>query len=348
VNDDGYDDVIVGASLNDAAGEDAGQAYVFYGGSRLDAVADATLTAEAVGDRFGFAVGTAGDVDGDGRADVIVGAYQNDAAGSGAGRAYVCYLDPPPAASRPGLGLAGSYTTGFFGCAVGTAGDVNGDGHPDLIVGESRSDGAATDAGAIYVYYGGPGADVAPDLVQIGTIPYEYFGWSVGTAGDVNGDGYDDFLVGAPNAHATGGMVAAGVAYLYFGGPVLTLLELAGAANGDQFGYSVGTAGDVNGDGYDDVIVGAPRNDVPGTDGGQAYVFFGGATPDATVDLTLSGAAAGDQYGYSVGTAGDVNGDGYDDVVVGARSTTCSARSRSARPTCTSAARARMRWRTWR
>ena len=321
VNDDGYDDVIVGAPLCDAAGADAGQAYVYYGGLRLDAVADATLTAEAAGDRFGFTVGTAGDVDGDGRADVVVGAYQNDTAGSNAGRVYVCYLDPPPAAARPGLALAGAGTMGFFGCAVGTAGDVNGDGHPDVIVGESRNDAGATDAGAAYVHFGGPGADNVADLVMTGTHTNEYLGWAVGTAGDMNGDGYDDFVVGATNGYALGGMVPTGVAYVFFGGPTpdaVADLELSGAANGDQFGYSVGTAGDVNGDGYDDVVVGAPRNDTPGTDGGRAYVFYGGAAPDATVDLTLSGAASGDQFGYSVGTAGDVNGDGYDDVVVGA------------------------------
>ena len=103
-------------------------------------MADATLTAEAAGDRFGFTVGTAGDVDGDGRADVVIGAYQNDTAAPNAGRVYVCYLDPPPAAARTGFALAGQPTGDCFGCAVGTAGDVNGDGYGDLIVGAPRND----------------------------------------------------------------------------------------------------------------------------------------------------------------------------------------------------------------
>ena len=93
---------------------------------------------------------------------------------------------------------------------------------------------------------------------------------------------------------------------------------LIGESVGDYFGFSVSTAGDVNGDGFSDVIVGAYTNDAGGTDAGRAYIFFGGASMDNTADVTLTGASDEDKFGTSVSTAGDVNGDGYFDVIVGA------------------------------
>src|SRR5439155_2323481 len=95
-------------------------------------------------------------------------------------------------------------------------------------------------------------------------------------------------------------------------------LSLTGAAAGDNFGVWVSSAGDVSGDGYADVIVGALRNEAGGTDAGRAYVYYGGPGADAVADLTLTGAAAGDLFGNSVSSAGDVNGDGSADVIVGA------------------------------
>ena len=121
-----------------------------------------------------------------------------------------------------------------------------------------------------------------------------------GPRGDVNGDGYADVIVGARLNDAGG--TNAGRAYVFYGGSgadSLADLTLTGAAAGDQFGMSVGSAGDFNGDGKSDVLVGAPLNDAGGTDAGRAYVFYGGPGADATPDLTLTGLAAGDQYGRS-------------------------------------------------
>src|SRR5439155_13951577 len=137
--------------------------------------------------------------------------------------------------------------------------------------------------------------------------------------GDVSGGGLADVVVGA-DLNAAGG-AGAGRVYVFYGGPgadAVADLTLTGAAAGDAFGNSVSSAGDVNGDGYADVIVGAYLNDAGGTDAGRAYVYYGGPGADAVADLTLTGAAAGDSFGYSVSSAGDVNGDGYADVIVGA------------------------------
>ena len=166
------------------------------------------------------------------------------------------------------------------------------------------------------MYQGGPGGlATAPTTTLTGPAGSWYFGYSVATAGDVNGDGYADVLVGARIDGDTSGQ-----ALLYLGGasglatPAAT--TLTGEEQDSYFGESVAPAGDVNGDGYADVVVGAWGY---ASQTGRAYVYLGGAsglaTPAAT---TLTGVAAGDRFGYSVAPAGDVNGDGYADVVVGA------------------------------
>jgi hypothetical protein len=318
VNGDGYDDVIVGAPFNDVGGIDAGRAYVYYGGPNADATADLVLTGAAAGDRLGNSVSDAGDVNGDGYADVIVGATLNDAGGTDAGQAYV-YYGGAPANSVADLVLTGAAASDFFGFPVSGAGDVNGDGYADVIVGATGSDAGGVDAGRAYVFYGGPLADAVADLTLTGAAASDQFGYSVSAAGDVNGDGYADLFVGAP-FNDTGG-TDVGRAYVYYGGPgadAVADLTLTGAAAGDNFGLSVAGAGDVNGDGYGDLVVGASGNDAGGSNAGRAYVYFGASAPDAIADVILTGAAAGDDFGWSVSGAGDVNGDGYGDVVAGA------------------------------
>ena len=316
VNGDGYDDVIVGAYQNDAGGSNAGRAYVYYGAPVADATADLVFTGGAPADSFGYSVGTAGDVNGDGYADLIVGADGDDTAGTNAGRAYV-YYGGPSTDSVADLVLTGEAAGDLFGHCVGTAGDLNGDGYDDVIVGAFRNNAAGLDAGRAYVFYGGPGADAVADLTITGGF-FEGLGVSVGTAGDVNGDGYADVVVGAYKSSSQ-----VGRAYVYYGGPTPDAtadLVLTGEAMGDSFGWSVGTAGDMNGDGYADIYAGAPRalaGSVPAA--GRAYVYYGGASADTTVDLVLTGDEASNNFfGHRGGTAGDVNGDGYSDLIVGA------------------------------
>jgi hypothetical protein len=318
VNGDGYADIIVGAPGNDIGGNyGAGWAYVYNGGpEEVDTVADLVLTGAAAIDQFGISVSGAGDVNGDGYADVIVGAWGNDFAGLDAGRAYV-YYGGPQADAVPDLTFTGAAANDDFGISVSGAGDVNGDGYADVIVGAYTSDVGGTNAGQAYVYYGGPAADAVADLILTGEAANNYFGYSVSSAGDVNGDGYGDVIVGA---YGYGGGM--GRAYVYYGGASLDEaadLVLTGASAEDYMGYSVSGADDVNGDGYADVITGAFGNDAGGGSAGRAYVYYGGPAADAVADLVLTGAAAIDQFGISVSGAGDVNGDGYADVIVGAR-----------------------------
>jgi hypothetical protein len=270
---------------------------------------------------FGFSVGTAGDVNGDGYADVIVGAPYHDNGQSNEGRAYVY------PGSISGLAAASSWTaesdqaSAYLGWSVGAAGDVNGDGYADVIVGAPLHDGGQTDEGRAYVHLGSPsGLAPAPSWTAAGGQAAAQFGVSVATAGDVNGDGYADVIVGAP--YHDNGETNEGRAYVYQGSAAGLSLTASWTAEGDQagafFGNPVGTAGDVNGDGFADVIVGATSYDNLQTDEGRAYVYHGSASglspaPNWTADGNQAGAAFG-----TSGTAGDVNGDGYAEVLVGA------------------------------
>ena len=137
--------------------------------------------------------------------------------------------------------------------------------------------------------------DNIADVIMTGEAAGDNFGFSVSTAGDVNGDGYSDVIVGAYYNDAGGSN--AGRSYIYFGGTLMDNTAdviMTGEAAGDYFGYSVSTAGDVNGDGYSDVIVGAYSNDAGGSDAGRAYIYFGGASMDNIADVIMTGEAAGD------------------------------------------------------
>jgi hypothetical protein len=273
---------------------------------------------------FGQSVGAAGDVNGDGYADVIVGAPFFDHGERDEGRAFVYYGSSSGMGTVPNWVAEGGMSGDWFGRSVGTAGDVNGDGYDDIIIGSSPiGPGNHGHGGQVFVFYGSAdGLEPTPGWTAESGQPADWFGASVGTAGDVNGDGFDDVIVGAYDFDH--GQRDEGRAFVYDGSPSGPSAIPSWTAESNQeealFGQAVGTAGDVNGDGYDDVIVGSFYFNGGQTEEGRAFVYQGssrglGSTPAWT--------AEGDQtrawYGWSAGTAGDINGDGYADVIVGAR-----------------------------
>jgi hypothetical protein len=316
------------------------------------------INGQCAGDESGWSVSSAGDVNGDGLVDLIVGAHLSDpVAGSSAGRSYVVFGQTGGTAvdlsaivaGSGGFVINGQSSNDQSGISVSSAGDVNGDGLADLIVGAYRSDPSGrTNAGRSYVIFGQTGG-AAVDLWAVaagsggfvidGQGAGDGSGSSVSSAGDVNGDGLTDLIVGAPSSTPAAGSVA-GRSYVVFGktgGTAVDLTAVAlgdggfvinGQVAGDRSGWSVSTAGDVNGDGLADVIVGADRSDpAAGSSAGRSYVVLGKAGGTA-VDLSaiaagsggfvINGQGAGERSGWSVSTAGDVNGDGLADVIVGA------------------------------
>ncbi|AYQ56073.1 alpha integrin [Bathymodiolus thermophilus thioautotrophic gill symbiont] len=358
VNDDGLDDLIIGsrwANLSTGV-EGAGKSYVVFGkvdttAVNLSKIASGTggfvINGEATLDSSGISVSSAGDVNGDGLGDLIIGAY---GANFFLGKSYVVFgrtdttaIDLSDIAS--GIGgfvinndiTEGEGNSALNGASVSSAGDVNGDGLDDLIVGAYRTQNSS---GRSYVIFG----KIDSNIVNLSTIragtggfaingenDKDESGTSVSSAGDVNGDGLDDLIVGADKAQGSSGR-----SYVVFGKVNMTAVNLSDIASGtggfvingekssDRNGSSVSLAGDVNGDGLDDLIVGSSYAD---SSTGKSYVVFGKTNMTAvnlsdiasgTGGFVINGENAGDKSGNSVSSAGDVNGDGLDDLIVGA------------------------------
>jgi hypothetical protein len=312
-NIDGYADLIVGACYEDGGATDAGRAYIFSGQTGVLLHLLVSPNPEIDG-WFGASVSDVGDVNGDGHADVVVGADSEDAGAVGAGRAYI--FSGQTGGLVYTLLSPNAQLAGHFGWSVSGAGDVNGDGFPDVIVGAHCEDGGETESGRAHIFSGQTGG---PHCTLLSPYPEAYgsFGISVSDAGDVNGDGYADVVVGA--AYEDGGASAAGRAYVFSGETMDTLYTLESPKpelNG-YFGISVSGAGDVNGDGFADVVIGTYSEDGGAADAGRAYVFSG-QTGDTLYSLESPNPELSGQFGLSVSGAGDVNGDGFADVVVGA------------------------------
>jgi Ca2+-binding RTX toxin-like protein len=373
INGDGINDIIVAAPFADTNGNSsAGQTYVIFGGSSvgssgsidlstLDRTNGFAINGIAPFDFSGLSISDAGDINDDGIDDIIIGARSADPNGSESGQSYVIFggssvgsggsVDLSTLNGSNGFVLNGIAPGDSLGNSVSGAGDINNDGIDDIIIG---APGGFASRGQSYVIFGGSsvGSGGSIELSTLnGTSGFAlngifdpFFGSGAGTsvsgAGDINDDGIDDILIGAPLISATIG--ASGQSYVVFGGSSvgsggsIELSTLNGtngfAINGinprDFSGSSLSNAGDINGDGIDDIIIGAESARPNGSESGQSYVIFGGSTVGASGSINLSSldgtnglvlnGIPNSNFGFSVSAAGDINNDGIDDIIVGA------------------------------
>ncbi|MFW9259163.1 Ig-like domain-containing protein, partial [Nostoc sp. CALU 546] len=375
INSDGFDDLIIGAGSADPNGQySAGESYVVFGSgsgfgaslnlSDLDGSNGFVINGIDSYDNSGTSVSNAGDINGDGFDDLIIGARSADPNGQdrggesyvvfGSGSGFGASLNLSDLDGSNGFVINGIDSDDFSGNSVSSAGDINGDGFDDLIIAATgASPNGQYYAGESYVVFGsGSGFGASLNLSDLdgrngfvinGIDSYDNSGNSVSNAGDINGDGFDDLIIGVRKGFSTL-QFRSGESYVVFGsgsgfGASLNLSELNGSngfvINGidrdDYSGFSVSSAGDINGDGFDDLIIGAPGADLNGQySTGESYVVFGSSSGfgaslnlselDGSNGFVINGIDSYDYSGFSVSSAGDINGDGFDDLIIGARS----------------------------
>ncbi|NGZ28044.1 MAG: DUF4347 domain-containing protein, partial [Magnetococcales bacterium] len=369
VNGDGFSDLLISAIGKDGPqAENYGSCYVVFG-RKADSYTNIHLSTLNGTDGFridsptaltylGLAIGSAGDINGDGYDDMVVASSSFSPNGNRSGSSFVIFgndtimpsvINISSLDGSNGFRLNGTTAMEYSGSAVSTVGDINGDGLEDLLIGASDSDVGGRAAGGGYLLFGRSSGFASTielstldgnngfQLVAFGTTVYA--GEAVSGAGDINGDGYGDLILGAKGGDFSGW--ASGSSYVVFGkaGGFASRLELStlngsngfrldGTLTTDWSGSSVSSAGDVNGDGLADLLIGAPSSDVGGTAAGSVYLMYGKTGGFSSVialsslngpnGFRLDGAQKYDLLGYSLATAGDLNADGFADMLLGA------------------------------
>ncbi|MBO9616706.1 MAG: FG-GAP repeat protein [Dyadobacter sp.] len=326
INADGASDIVIGARLYDINQNktNEGAAFVFKGNlnsTPVTASQPQIIQSTQADSRFGHTVSTAGDVNGDGYADIAIGAYNFDGGLSNEGAVYIHHGGAAGINTIASTTIEGNQLEAQFGWSVASAGDVNGDGYGDLIVGARYFSNGQNHEGGAFVYQGSSTGLTATAASVIESNQGDaWLGNAVASAGDVNGDGYSDILIGSYAFDH--GQTDEGQVFVFHGsaGTVGTTPRgvSGGTASGALLGSSVAIIGDYNGDGLDDILAGAPNFDGGQVGEGAVFLSFGDATTGTNSMVKLESNQLNAKLGCSVAGAGDHNGDGFDDVVIGA------------------------------
>ena len=338
VNGDRYDDLLVSAYGYDTPTiTNVGRAYLFYGNfTGLDTTPDWVVDGEMTDAYFGASVAGTGDINGDGFDDVLVSSTGYDLtepATTNVGKVYLFLGSNGGLSATPTWTFTGSQAGQAVGTRVAGLGDVNGDGFDDIAIGSSGWDGEVADEGIVYVFYGSAaGLAEYPDWTAESHQTLSNFGISLSSIGDVNGDGFNDLIVGAEKYD--NGITDEGAAFAWYGSET-GFGDTGDPANADwmaesnqstrSFAYFLGSAGDVNDDGYDDVLISSWEYDHPTADEGVVFFWYGSedginegiAGNPSNADWLAESNATGYAFGTVTGVPGDINHDGYDDVIVG-------------------------------
>ena len=289
-NNDGFADVIVGAPHDQTA--------TVYNGQKKTVIH--VFESSEEDDLFGWSVTGAGDCNGDGFSEVAVGAPAHE---NNTGKVYVFNGKTGELLHE----FTGDEEGDLFGWSISDAGDSNGDSFDDLLVGAPGVDDKklGADAGQVYVFDGKKGKT----LHEIEAITEsEQLGWSVASAGDWDSDGFSDLILGAPQGAEKKKRPRTGVARLYHGRKASILATFIGDEEGDRFGHAVHGAGDIDGNSFADVIVGSNTS--------MSYaVVYGGKKGEEL--YRFESEVEGNRFAWSVGGAGDVNGDSFVDLIIG-------------------------------
>lgn len=299
VNGDGFDDILIGIPGSDVGGTNVGRAQVFSG---ADSTILYSFDGAVQGARFGTSVCSLGDLTSDGRSEFAISAPNDNAAVFNEGRVRVY-------SGANGNVIAtfdGQHNADSFGITIVAAGDVNNDGLCDLAVGATG--GIFTERVTIY---SGDDGSVLHTILGPGNI-FGSFGTKIAAAGDVDNDGHDDLILGDPFSSATENF--SGFVQLYSGATGNLLITIHGQAVNERFGMAVSAAGDLNGDGFDDFAVGAPGS-TTSTEPGLVR-FYNGATGEHMI--TIEGDNNGDRFGSAVSLLGDNDGNGFGEILIGA------------------------------